>query len=369
MVAALGVTLPGQPKCEGWFDSAQSWASAVLADWDTWKARERIADHLVDARGRTDCLQCQLARAGLAADERQRAAAAEPAAATPVAQPVQPAANPAVLSRNDLAPQPENCQAISFEPIVSELGELCPIAFETRTPVTSERVADQAPGDLDQLDDHTLVCGAGDCELALPRDLASSKPTPTVTIDAAEAEFLAFSALSRDFCSETACMLDEEFEDSPTSSSVPALAELPRDVFGPSAKTTAASSPRVASGPPTVAAPGVASATPQVAAPPVASGPPRVAATGFVSGPPRVAAPRVASGPPRVVTLPDLPRDVFGPSQRSPERKTGSSRSLSTAGRGVAGPRLGHAVELTRDALYAWMNVLTGPALVDVTSR
>ncbi|HZW33697.1 MAG TPA: hypothetical protein VFF52_23450 [Isosphaeraceae bacterium] len=40
MVAGLGVTLPSWPECESWCQSAQEWASARLADWDTWRPRE-----------------------------------------------------------------------------------------------------------------------------------------------------------------------------------------------------------------------------------------------------------------------------------------------------------------------------------------
>jgi hypothetical protein len=45
MVAALGVTLPSWPECEGWCQSAQEWASARLADWDTWRPREADSSH------------------------------------------------------------------------------------------------------------------------------------------------------------------------------------------------------------------------------------------------------------------------------------------------------------------------------------
>jgi len=86
----------------------------------------------------------------------------------------------------------------------------------------------------------------------------------------------------------------------------------------------------------------------------------------------RVTAPRVAIAPSRVVALADLPLDVFAAPEPSPEVSgavTRSSSSGSIGDRGLAEPRLGHAVELTREALYAWMNVLTGPALVDMTSR
>jgi hypothetical protein len=39
LVGALGVTLPSRMECEDWFESARVWASARLADWDTWRPR------------------------------------------------------------------------------------------------------------------------------------------------------------------------------------------------------------------------------------------------------------------------------------------------------------------------------------------
>ena len=49
MVAALGISLPSWPECESWFHSAREWASAQLADWDTWRPRETDSCRLADA--------------------------------------------------------------------------------------------------------------------------------------------------------------------------------------------------------------------------------------------------------------------------------------------------------------------------------
>ncbi|MFI5455581.1 MAG: hypothetical protein ACHRXM_09030 [Isosphaerales bacterium] len=392
MVAALGVTLPSQPKCERWFDSAQNWASGILADWDTWKPREGNDDCLLGARGRTDCPQCRLARARLAADERNPATAAEPAAIATVSYAMRLGARRAAEPREALPSQPENRESIALEPIVldedlfsrvafqlnrmaegigiptacpvppppapapptvvdttplalepiaasddlelSVLGELCRVALETRAPVSPARVAARKPRDVEQPDDDSFVCGAGDLDETLSTQVAASKPMPAVTPETAGGDFVALSETDLDFCSGNACLLDRFIEDAPTPPPVALLADLPQDVFGPSPKTTLAEAPRVA------------------------------------SGPPRAAAPRVTSGRRGVVALADLPRDVFAPPEPSPtSRQDTSSSSRSIVGRGSAQPRLGHAVELTREALYAWMNVLTGPALVDVTSR
>jgi hypothetical protein len=90
----------------------------------------------------------------------------------------------------------------------------------------------------------------------------------------------------------------------------------------------------------------------------------------LVFGPSAEPVPHVALAPSKMVSVAELPLDVFGGPGPSPETTTVISRSLPNSnGSQGAGPRLGHAVELTREALYAWMNVLTGPALVEVTSR
>jgi hypothetical protein len=90
-----------------------------------------------------------------------------------------------------------------------------------------------------------------------------------------------------------------------------------------------------------------------------------------VFGPQRMAAPQRESGPFKAEAIADLPRDVFG----APETRKQPAAEIARSGSGLGGsrrldqPRLGHAFELTRDALCAWMNVLTGPAVVDVTFR
>src|SRR5262249_32285615 len=57
MVAALGITFPSSEECQYWFGSFQQWASARLADWDTWtpqpdETRTAAAAH-GPMRGRT----------------------------------------------------------------------------------------------------------------------------------------------------------------------------------------------------------------------------------------------------------------------------------------------------------------------------
>ena len=66
--------------------------------------------------------------------------------------------------------------------------------------------------------------------------------------------------------------------------------------------------------------------------------------------------------------LVDLPREVFAPAPAVfASHPVAPDRSLTAADSPPA--RLGDAVELTRRAVSAWVSVLIGPALVDVSRR
>ena len=71
---------------------------------------------------------------------------------------------------------------------------------------------------------------------------------------------------------------------------------------------------------------------------------------------------------PRGGGLADLPDDVFAPAPGSVVQKPGSN-DQPLAGAQSPPQRLGDAVELTRRAVSAWVSVLIGPALVDVSRR
>ena len=62
MVAAMGVTLPTRWGCQNWFDSAGVWASATLAEWDTWRPKDAAGRSHTYLRGKTECPECRLAR-------------------------------------------------------------------------------------------------------------------------------------------------------------------------------------------------------------------------------------------------------------------------------------------------------------------
>ncbi len=66
-VAALGVSVPGEPSCEHWYDSAQAWATSLLAEWDTWTAVDESEPRLPMTANHMACEECRLARMRLVA--------------------------------------------------------------------------------------------------------------------------------------------------------------------------------------------------------------------------------------------------------------------------------------------------------------
>ena len=73
MVAALGVTIPGGTNRGGWLVSTGRWANSVLVDWDTWRPDVSAGQRRQIGSARHGCEQCRLARAALALRERAAA--------------------------------------------------------------------------------------------------------------------------------------------------------------------------------------------------------------------------------------------------------------------------------------------------------
>jgi hypothetical protein len=70
MVAALGVTVPGGTNRGGWLISAGRWSNSLLVDWDTWRPDSRDSQARPVATARHQCEKCRLARAAIALRER-----------------------------------------------------------------------------------------------------------------------------------------------------------------------------------------------------------------------------------------------------------------------------------------------------------
>jgi hypothetical protein len=471
IVAALGVTLPAQPACERWFESVQAWASATLADWDTWKPDDDRSDSRPYDRGGTDCPQCRLVYAKLAAKLRNPVAAAAPPAVAQVNQDPVVSAKPAVEKPAEPASPVASHETTNFEPIaiqedaysqiafelnrmadgiddpaaasnpsspalgpspvwtaswsgcwepvaasddleLSLLGAVCGLAGEPAAGAVSAASAKPQPHDGEQPHDGSSVAGRPATDAGADEsEITSHEREPGFSADLSEWEFVAVAQLNSAFGLETDCPPRCCLGDAPTALRIAALPDLPQDVFGPAPEAARPEPSRVASAPLEVVTP---------ADPPcIASKPSQVEATPHAPVPPRVAA--LADLPANVFALPDqpassCPQQVLTAESKPPapaiafdagagarplgaesadaaldhdprDRASISSvasprvehqqlevgEPLSSArqivGRRPAEPRLGHAVELTREALYAWMNVLTGPALVDVASH
>ncbi len=392
LVAALGVTVPSQTRCRLWFESAQNWGSSVLASWDNWKPRDSGRLHgPLNAGGATECPECKLARARLAANERKLKTPTDSGTQSKATQPAAADVRPESPVVSVSIRETDQQHAVSFEPIAVDVNDDAGIAFELNrmseglctapivTPapalapsfpaqpiaatthgeaalvvadpiaagkpavepsMTTEScgLAENArtaaepaePGQwwlsvVDGTTQEDCLCGES-LEAAAPLEVKLDPPTVPDAI-ATPAAVAATSALAPEFD------LDEEFDfeiakncaAAAAIQTVSRLPELPGDVFAPARAPVRLESP--------------------------------------------VAAP--ATEP--VAVLAKLPDDVFGWQEvknvrLEPPVRT-SSAPRSTAGGSSTAPRLGQAVELTRAALYAWMNVLAGPAVVDVSSR
>jgi hypothetical protein len=362
MVAALGVSIPSRPSSENWFDSAEAWATSMLAQWDSWEPAEDDAAVPAEKRDHLSCEECRLARLKLATNAL-RASQGDPPAPKPV----------------------------TFEPIrVSEPFETG-IAYELNRQSEGLGIAGTSPetitattvsepplpadafeiGALDELDQDIII------EAENPAVSTQSEVTKLSAADGSDES--AVSGLDEQWI-EIGCLDEAEAH----SDEVPAFADLPRKVFAPAEPRAAL----IAQNPAAVPAIGVlaylakANLTQQVA--PVSAHfkqvPGKIPAFGtlvYLSGTdgsavvptssPNTSAIEAAE-PAVPVNLADLPRKVFTPAIGF-NAPAPLQADHSLAGTHSQPARLGDAVELTRRAVSAWVSVLIGPALVDVSRR
>jgi hypothetical protein len=344
IVAALGVSIPSQPSSDHWFDSAESWASALLAEWDTWEPADDGGLLAAGKRDHLGCEECRLARLRVAASAMRAAAGDPPApkgedmtqerAITAVlgeskAVFVDPTAivgggQPAV-SAVELPQEPKAKTSVAFEPIrVSEPFE-SGIAYELNR--NAEGLSDPVFAAPES------VATTMDSDLALPEDAFELDfRDDAYPVERKPLELAKPSAIERSGSEPISC-LDEEWaqagclnEAQTAWDEILVFADLPRDVFAP------------------------AGASPSAAAAPLGS----------------MATHR--HEPPSPALLVDLPRDIFAPAPALVAQEA-LHPADALVGRGSQPARLGDAVELTRRAVSAWVSVLIGPALVDVSRR
>ena len=181
IVAALGVSIPSQPSGDHWFDSAETWATSLLAQWDTWEPADGDEADPAGKRDHFGCEECRLARLRVAASA-MRAAAGDPPA--PKGEDIAPAgAIDAVLAESkgvfvdpkaivgwvqpnvplaELSPSTNARTSVAFEPIrVSEPFE-AGIAYELNR--NADGLGDPAADSLES------VAVTMDSELGLPAD-------------------------------------------------------------------------------------------------------------------------------------------------------------------------------------------------------
>ncbi len=328
-VAALGVSVPGEPSCKHWYESAQAWATSLLAEWDTWTAIDESEPRLPMTANHMACEECRLARMRLVAQAnenlRKDAVLTEAKAGTKATE-------------NKPSPADSNESA----PTAAQTDVVC--AEESDFPMTEQ----------------SFICGFGAFDLAERNVRGSANPAAErqsqldMGVDLDESGGDAMS------CLDEALSWDEEAEVVVAAARVdPFLADLPADVFVPEQVTVEISAPATTS---------IATNEAPLAA--VAPDAPR---------------------PVVLAVLADLPSDVFVPMPQPSDRDSlAKDRPLAGAepcgvalampvdllakDRPLAGAepqpaRLGDAVELTRKAVSAWVSVLIGPALVGSSRR
>jgi hypothetical protein len=379
MVAALGVTLPSQAHSDKWLESAQTWANSVFAEWDTWQPPESFRSGcFFDSGDAAECPACRLARTRLAANERKSPApdsdAKKPVTFEPIMvdehavsgiayelnnmfdgqKPTLSDSAQEIVTEKVAKPGPHGAVVKSFPEreagatvgptgpfgvgIELELGFVSALrswAAGVSSAAGPVQPSVAAEAELDQTGDDQWLCGENpDDDWALSAEPSGDRGPAAGTVQ---------MAVTAPKTPEPCADFDEEFAFEIAQSAPPvpptrlaaALRGLPRDVFAPS-RTTKQEEP-----------PGEGAAR--------------------------------GGG----IVLADLPADVFawrnsGAAGELPgtrvEAADGSSQVTGPAPRpsaiGSTGqPRFGHAIELTRQALFEWMNVLTGPAILDMSAR
>ena len=384
VVAALGVSIPSQPSCEHWYDSAQAWATSLLAEWDTWAATDAAEPRLPGAANHIGCEECRLARMRLVAQANEnlskdaalvdakgpktgtekkstdgdmsvvpsqpKTVAAKPFELTEIAAAYGPFAalylsgTPNLSAGN--ASDSRGNQARVAGPELSEPAEAAELVISSdfcrlgneSIAVASESEEPSGDGSDLAITQESFICGFGEFEPPLLTAAMGSPEMPEAArsaiapvADHATTDGMLIS------CLDEALEWDETVDAVASAPTVdPFLADLPADVFVPEHVAVIAT------------APARAPSTTQEAVVAIA-----------------VAAPVRSAG---ASFLDDLPGDVFAPMAPSPDQEPAST-DRPLAGAAPPPARLGDAVELTRRAVSAWVSVLIGPALVQEGAR
>jgi hypothetical protein len=356
-VAVLGFTVPSQNVCEDWLDSAQTWASAFLADCDRWTPGARGSCTFAGSEAGA-CEQCRLARERRAVASsdgaKPESVAAAGFAANCMSQACADTLPADVFTPTVVAFDPIAVPAAGFEDLADELNGLA--ANSAEEPVAMDQAPDARPGTdgiVGAVSDNLEIALLGELMRTLEKTLADSKPIPADPPEFTEPLDVDPSML----CGVPDDDLDD-FVAATTSFGVQTTAEV-----APLADACLDPEPEVASDEEERVVDASASPTPQ----PVAELPwPAFTPGGSAEKP--EARVEILAGASRTVTTSEPVIGRPAESQTAPASKS-QVQPRSNADNSPRNGGFEQAVELTRNAAVAWMRVLTGPALVRVTAR
>ncbi len=431
MVAAMGVTLPSRWGCDHWLGSAGSWASSTLADWETSIPDNARGGLQGGTRRKTECPECRLARERARLRERNIRTASHPLAAAAASGAIVLGAAPGNALPPAAPALAAEGQRSTIKPIPNAEEFLCRIAsaldgFRHRSGAKPQPVRQALPAPVlvtrQSSIDGLLGATPRPPAVAPPtppraRPEVSNHPAPRSKIDESlagpivatqnfelamlgelcqEAERASSEARQQPAAAEPSfdyAMVDESWicGDSGTESD-----DMPATGFATTEASAGAGNDEVATGPweslaeqesdgcalfdwgverypgPDQSEP-TAPRGPQVAVLP--DFPRDVFGTATTGRRVQVASERSTSRP--ATKLVDFPRDVFATPVRSAlvdrgrviRDKVSTTISMASHDAGRPAEQFGHAIQLTKDAVYAWMSVLTKPGVGDLTRR
>lgn len=404
MVAALGLTIPSRMDCKRFLSSAETRASSFLAGWDTWRPGDGAGRRNPGATATRECELCRLARAQVAL-RTQKPVAEVAVATTSVSSKVSEAhvskVQTAVLARAVGDP------VIAFEPIDVEDEISGGLAFElnrgaegidlveNRTQSQSSNVpanpesSRETGKNLDWVD---KLCGR------LVREVRSAataaQPSGQAVRPTAEAPASIAMREQREqgyagLCEAGDCLASTAMREEREQPTATAGAHVQSEILSDDASTSVDWSPGYgpdlfaaienrlaqfdANNPPAAAheaagLPFVSESTQSESSAPVAI----IAAQNDVQRDEMASSqvPWPVFAPDKSVPQPatpiaaevQVPWPVFAPSEQTADQAFARESSTPET-------RWGQALHLTCEAVVAWMKVLAGPALVEVSAR
>jgi hypothetical protein len=333
LVAGLGLGLPSWPTIEGWVAGAQKWMNVRLAAVDNRAGERHVVIH--------DLLAAEMQRAH-AAREAHRAAVAPSIAPRP----------PIIAVEHSIAPR-RNAAEKSTAPLPFPLPKLDdylaaagveprPVPAPPGPIVSAVRPDDLALLAWDRIRPEGVRLAATLAEGL--REAAERDRDARAFLAMGESDALYFDA------ADAVVDVLAEVDALPEPAEIPADAVAVAAIDGPEPVALEGPLPVAAALAPLPGFDEMERSTDLYFAGPIADEPAPAAEALFAETPEPAAAEAT-------IGLAELPADVFAPDEPTVE-------ALVMAEADPASPEVNRAVRLTREALSAWINVLTGPALV-----